>query len=76
MRSIAATPGRRSGVAVIKLTTPRKGTKPPFCDVLLLQIDDKRKTPKEIPRRLITLEGKLGQGAFGEVSLGFVPSHV
>lgn len=35
-----------------------------------IQIDATRKTPKEIPRRLISLDGKIGQGAFGEVSKG------
>ena len=35
-----------------------------------LQIDSDRKTPKEIPRRLIALGETIGQGAFGEVSKG------
>ena len=35
-----------------------------------LKIDTKRKTPKEIPRRLISIEQRIGQGAFGEVHKG------
>ena len=36
----------------------------------ILNIDEDRKTPKEISRRLISFEEKIGQGAFGEVSKG------
>ena len=35
-----------------------------------LKIDTDRKTPKEIPRRMITIQEHLGHGAFGEVSKG------
>ena len=36
----------------------------------VLQVDVERKTPKEIPRKLVTIGPTIGAGAFGEVSQG------
>lgn len=38
----------------------------------VLAVDVERKTPKEIPRRLVTMHETIGSGAFGEVSKGIL----